>query len=150
MMTDLQRTLASIPDPQPADDLEEAIADSIRYLDSDAALRSLEADIYWPKWHSPWWHMLLLYELGEARRIPDRAVARIIDGLNALPLKIFPIRPEDAPGADVWRDSLCHCALGSIYQVLTACGVLRAPRAQGGVRPTEWISAEGSRMMAAT
>jgi hypothetical protein len=93
-MTDLQRTLASIPDPQPADDLEEAIADSIRYLDSDAALRSLEADIYWPKWHSPWWHMLLLYELGEARRIPDRAVARIIDGLNALPLKIFPFVPR--------------------------------------------------------
>ena len=122
-MTDLQRTLASIPALQPPDHFAAEIADSVGFLDSDAALRSLEADTYWPKWHSPWWHMLLLHELGEARRIPDRAVATMIAGLNALPLKIFPIRPEDAPGADLWRDSSCHCALGSIYQVLTACGV---------------------------
>src|SRR5262249_2697179 len=30
---------------------------------------------------------------------------------------------EDTAGADVGPDSMCHCALGSIYQVLTACGV---------------------------
>jgi hypothetical protein len=123
-MTDLERTLAAIPSPQPADDLEAAIADSVAFLASDAALRSIEADTYWPKWHSPWWHMLLLHELGEARRIPDRTVAKMVDGLNALPLHIFPIRPEDAPpGANLWRDSSCHCALGNLYQVLTACGV---------------------------
>jgi hypothetical protein len=67
--------------------------------------------------------MLLLHEFGEARRIPDRAVTKMVDGLNALPLKIFPIRPEDAPGYEPWRDSSCHCALGSVYQVLAACGV---------------------------
>ncbi len=123
MMTDLRRRLASIPSLRPAEDLEAAIADSTAFLDSDAALHSIEADTYWPKWNSPWWHMLLLHELGEARRIPERAVAKMIAGLNALPLKIFPIRPEDAPGADLSRDCSCHCALGSIYQVLTACGV---------------------------
>lgn len=123
MTADLRRTLASLPDAQPSDDLEAAIADSVGFLGSDAALRSLEADTYWPKWHSPWWHMLLLHEHGEARRIPDRVITKMVDGLNALPIKIFPIRPEDAPGADLWRDSSCHCALGCIYQVLTTCGV---------------------------
>jgi len=123
MTADLRRALARVPDAQLGEDLEAAIADSVGFLGSDAALRSIEADTYWPKWDSPWWHMLLLHELGEARRIPDRAIAKMIDGLNALPVKIFPIRPEDAPGADLSRDSSCHCALGNIYQVLTACGV---------------------------
>lgn len=122
-MSDLRRKLASAPDAAPREDLEIAIADSVGYLASDAALRSIDADTYWPKWHSPWWHMLLLFELGEAQRIPARAVSRMVEGLSALPLKIFPIRPEDAPGADLFRDSSCHCGLGSIYQVLTACGV---------------------------
>lgn len=124
MKNDLRRTLASVPDAQPSEDLEALIAESVGYLGSDAALRSIEADIYWPKWDSPWWHMLLLHERGEARRIPERAVTKMVAGLAALPLKIFPIRPEDAPGADPWRDSSCHCALGCIYQVLAACGVL--------------------------
>lgn len=120
---DLRRALASVPEARPQQDLEAGITDSVGYLGSDAALRSLAADTYWPKWHSPWWHMLLLHELGEARRIPQRAVTAMVDGLNALPLKIFPIHPEDAPGADLARDSSCHCALGCIYQVLSACGI---------------------------
>lgn len=122
-LTDLRHALALVPDAQPSVDLEAAIGDSVGYLGSDAALLRIEVDTYWPKWHSPWWHMLALYELGEARRIPDRVVTKMIDGLNALPLKIFPIHPDEAPGADRWRDMSCHCALGSIYQVLTACGV---------------------------
>ena len=36
--------------------IEAAIADSVRYLASDAAVASLERDVYWPKWDSPWWH----------------------------------------------------------------------------------------------
>lgn len=101
-----------------------AIDDSVRYLASDAALASLHADTYWPKWDSPWWHMLLLHELGEARRIPAGVVAAMVDGMNRLPIHIFPIHPGDTPpGTDPRRDSSCHCALGSLYQVLTACGI---------------------------
>ena len=104
--------------------LDEAIAESVRYLDSDAALRSIEADTYWPKWDSPWWHMLLLWELGEARRIPPRTVRAMVDGLNALPLHHFPIHDHEWPaGVDRRRHSSCHCALGSMAQVLHACGV---------------------------
>ena len=122
-MTQLRRALVGVPDPVLHQDLEGPIAASVSYLASDAALRSIDIDTYWPKWDSPWWHMLLLHELGEARRIPARVVTRMVERLDAMPVKIFPIRPEDAPGAVLWRDTSCHCALGSIYQVLTACHV---------------------------
>ncbi len=122
-MIDHAAALRGIPDATPADQLDDEIAESVRYLASGAALESLAADCYWPKWNSPWWHMLLLEELGEARRIPERTAAALVDGLNALPVKFFPIRPEDAPGANRWRDSPCHCSLGNADRLLTACGV---------------------------
>jgi hypothetical protein len=100
------------------------ITESVQYLGSDAAVRSLERDAYWPKWDSPWWHMLLLWELGEARQIPLRAVRAMVAALDALPVKTFPIDPSELPaGNDPWRQVQCHCALGSMYQVLTTCGV---------------------------
>ncbi len=124
-MTALRQLLASIPEivlaPSPA--ILDGIEASVAYLGSDAALDSIADDTYWPKWHSPWWHMLLLFELGEAARIPERTVARMIEGLAALPLKTFPIHPEDAAGLDPHASSTCHCALGSMVQILAACGV---------------------------
>lgn len=116
--------LAAIPDPPPmrTTAVERGIADSVAYLGSDAALRSIELDPYWPKWHSPWWHMLLLHELGEARQIPARAAASMVAGLDRL-LRFFPIHPDDAPGADLQRDVGCHCALGTMSTVLAACGI---------------------------
>jgi hypothetical protein len=66
--------------------------------------------------------MLLLHELGEARQIPARAAAAMVAGLDRL-LHIFPIHPDDAPGADLYRDVACHCALGTMFQVLAACGI---------------------------
>lgn len=123
--SDLERVMRA-PDPElpRIDGLSDAIAESARYLASDAALRSIETDCYWPKWDSPWWHMVLLRELGEADRIPARVVRAMVDGLNALPLHIFPIHDQEwPPGADRHRHSSCHCALGSMAQVLGACGI---------------------------
>src|SRR5436853_692164 len=108
---ELRDALARVPVPTISLDCDAAIADSVAYLGSDEARRSLEEDVYWPKWHAPWWQMLLLWELGEARRIPERTVGWMLAALDALPLKIFPIKPEDAPGANLWRDCACHCAL---------------------------------------
>ena len=123
-MSDLADLLHRAPWPAPLPLPDDAIADSTRYLASDAAARSLARDTYWPKWDSPWWHMLLVHELGEARRIPERAVRGMVDGLAALRVKLFPIRADELPpGADVHRDTTCHCALGSMHQVLSACGV---------------------------
>lgn len=122
-MIDLAK-LAAIPDPPSMRTaaVERGIADSVAYLGSEAAQRSLALDPYWPKWDSPWWHTLLLHELGEARRIPARASTAMVAGLDRL-LHLFPIHPGEAPGADLQRDIACHCALGTISPVLTACGV---------------------------
>jgi len=126
MQDSLRDRLARAPDPvvPVTDATEQAIAASVRYLGSSEALASIAADTYWPKWSSPWWHMVLLHELGEARRIPERVATAMVAGLSALPIQIFPIHPEDSPtGSDPSRDSTCHCALGCMYQVLAACGL---------------------------
>src|SRR5262245_28435928 len=103
---------------------EAEISDSLRYLKSDLALQSLESDPYWPKWNSPWWHMLLLHEMGETKRIPERLIQKYIESLNRIPLKIFPIHLSDMPeGVDPFRGTLCHCQLGNVYQVLAEWGV---------------------------
>jgi hypothetical protein len=105
-------------------EVEAGLLASLRYLDSDAAQRSVEADPYWPKWDSPWWHIALCVELGEARRVPERAVSALLAELVALPVKTFPFTPDDLPpGCDVHTDVLCHCQLGSAYQMLSACEV---------------------------
>ena len=123
--SELRQTLLGVPDVEivRSATIERAIDDSVRYLDSAAALASLAADSYWPKWDSPWWHMLQLFELGEARRIPARVARTMIERVEALPLKIFPLTPEELGTADPHRDVTCHCALGSLAQVLAACGV---------------------------
>jgi hypothetical protein len=134
MMIDLEK-LAAVPSPPPlrSADVERGIADSVAFLGSDAALRSIELDPYWPKWNSPWWHMLLLHELGEARQIPARTSAAMAARIDRL-LHLFPIHESDAPGADLQRDSACHCALGTMYPVLAACGI-DVERALPWVRP---------------
>jgi hypothetical protein len=77
--------------------------------------------------------MLLLHELGEARQIPTRASAAMAARIERL-LHIFPIQPSDAPGVDLQRDSSCHCALGTMYPVLAACGI-DVERALPWIRP---------------
>lgn len=102
---------------------ETEIQASIKYLRSRQAFESLAADPYWPKWNSPWWHMLLLHEMGETRRIPEACVAEHVKALNRLPVKIFPIREHLPSGIDPFRDVPCHCQLGNVYQVLDAWGL---------------------------
>lgn len=124
-LVDVTSALARVPFPSVPDDVDDALIEhSVDYLVSDEALRSVETDTYWPKWSSPWWHMVALFELGQAQRIPRRIVEAMIAGLNALPLKVFPVHPHDSPpGTDPYRDSSCHCALGTMHRVLSACGV---------------------------
>ncbi len=100
------------------------LEESLQYLSSEQAIESLQADPYWPKWNSPWWHMLLLHEMGETKRIPAAVIETYISALNRMPLKIFPIHPEDMPaGVDPYRETPCHCQLGNVYQVLASWGV---------------------------
>lgn len=96
---------------------------SLGYLESAAALESLRRDPYWPKWDSPWWHMTLLWELGRADEIPGAAVEHLIASMEKHLLKAFPVSGGLPEGKDPHRNVACHCALGTIYQVLTACGI---------------------------
>ena len=116
--------LAAVPDPGPlrTPEVDRGVEASTAYLASEDALRSIERDPYWPKWDSPWWHMLLLHQLGEAHRIPAPAAVAMVAGIDRL-LHFFPFRAEDAPGADMRRDVGCHCAVGTMSQVLVACGI---------------------------
>ncbi|MEK7388326.1 MAG: hypothetical protein AAB036_01365 [Elusimicrobiota bacterium] len=104
--------------------MDEAIANSVGTLNSEEASRALDRDPYWPKWDSPWWHMTLLWELGLADQIPGSIVRKMIKTLNSHYLRFFPTAADGLPeGADPYRHVACHCALGTIYQVLDACGI---------------------------
>ena len=104
--------------------LIEAIEKSKAYLSSSAALESIERDPYWPKWDSPWWHMRLLQEMGLASEIPNTTVQKMVQVLKKHYLPIFPITAEEMPaGTDPFRKIACHCAVGSMYQVLFYAGV---------------------------
>ncbi|AGH96685.1 hypothetical protein [Pseudobdellovibrio exovorus] len=103
---------------------QQELEQSLNYLKSPQAIKSLQADAYWPKWDSSWWHMLLLHEMGLTHEIPETVVESYIAAINRIPVKIFPIYPEDMPaGVDLARGSPCHCQLGHVYQVLAARGV---------------------------
>jgi hypothetical protein len=105
-------------------DIEDGVAASVAYLASGVAMEALAVSTYWPKWDSPWWHMLLLHEMGETRRIPEIAVGAFVEALNAMPVKIFPIREDEVPaGIDPYNDTACHCQLGNVYRVLDAWGL---------------------------
>ena len=97
---------------------DSGVQSSLDYLASGRACDSLARDAYWPKWDSPWWHMLLLHEMGLGRSIPERAVQAMVAALERSPVKTFPIPPALAT-----PECHCHCALGSIYQVLAGWGV---------------------------
>jgi hypothetical protein len=104
--------------------LDAAAAASAAYLASDAARRDLARDPYWPKWTSPWWHLVLLHELGLAGRIPAAAAGQMAEALDRHFLHSFPFRLEDVPaGVDPYRHIVCHCALGTMFRLLCDCGI---------------------------
>lgn len=116
-------------------DFEREIAASVAYLASSAAVDCIAEDPYWPKWDAPWWHMLLLHEMGHARLIPVITLRALVAALDRYPIKIFPIHPGDLPdGIDPHRGYPCHCQLGNVYQVLMAAGV-DVDRALPWIRP---------------
>ncbi len=99
--------------------LEQAFTDSVTYLNSDDAIKSIELDPYWPKWDSPWWHMSLLYEMGYVSYIPDHIVQLVLDMMNTHYLKFFPIHEHEMPvGINPYTRIPCHCQLGNMYQIL--------------------------------
>lgn len=96
---------------------------SLAYLSSSQAIEELERNPYWPKWHGPWWQILLLHEMGLTDSLPQGIIEALINSTNKNMLKFFPIKDGDLPAeADPYRDVPCHCQLGCLYQVLAAAG----------------------------
>jgi hypothetical protein len=101
-----------------------ALAETVAALSAPEARESIAADPYWPKWDSPWWRMTALFELGLAREIPVPAVEAMVSALRTHYLPFLPLAAEELPpGADPHRHVSCHCANGTMIQVLEACGV---------------------------
>jgi hypothetical protein len=93
--------------------VRDAVASSVAYLRSPAALASIARDPYWPKWDSPWWHVLALREAGVAA--PPELVAALCAASERHYLTIFPRAPEALPeGKSMRTDVMCFCALGSL------------------------------------
>lgn len=104
--------------------MQSALEETVSYLRSPNALDAIRADPYWPKWDSPWWRATLLWELGRSDLIPAAVMEAFVDSLRRHYLKEFPHRESDLPrGADPYRHVICHCALGTMWQVLNACSV---------------------------
>jgi hypothetical protein len=106
------------------DHIEKAIKDSIKYLNSKEAKLSLERDVYWPKWDSPWWHILLLNELGLIHQVPKNIMYQLIENIQRSFLHFFPVTEEEMPKkTDPYHQSLCFCMAGSLYQMLFNYGI---------------------------
>ncbi|MDO9630256.1 MAG: SH3 domain-containing protein [Acholeplasmataceae bacterium] len=103
---------------------DEAIQKSIDYLNSEEAKSSLNRDTYWPKWDSPWWHILLLHELGLIKEVPEDIMNLFSKLIDQKVLHFFPFTEDEMPkDTDPYREILCFCAAGSIYQMLFNYGI---------------------------
>jgi hypothetical protein len=101
---------------------ESLIHESLNYLASGEASKSIDANPYWPKWNSPWWHMSVLFEMGMAECIPKAIAKKMLAEVKRTHLPYF--FREEAPadkGPD--QDAPCPCAFGNIYQILSATGL---------------------------
>jgi hypothetical protein len=115
----------------------EGLTSSISYLTSDAARESLAVDPYWPKWDSPWWHILAMDEAGAGADIPPAGTALLAEAFARHYPPVFPkTEAELPPGLTFERHILCHCALGCALRVLEARGHSVVPWAG------EWIARE--------
>ncbi len=93
----------------------DAVAQSFAYLRSDAARESIACDPYWPKWNSPWWHVLALREAGVTP--PADALVALCAATERHYLRFFPRRPEALPpGKSSRTDVMCFCALASLLR----------------------------------
>jgi|GEM_PF-604614 len=100
-------------------DVKAALAETLSYLGSLEARQDLLRDPYWPKWTTPWWHMLALHETGLSHRIPRPLLPAMAERMASHYLRHFPLIESEIPeGADPYRHILCHCAMGTMARLL--------------------------------
>jgi hypothetical protein len=69
--------------------IDDAIRQCGAALASSEALESIGREPYWPKWDSSWWHMTLLWEMGEAAHIPRVAAEAMTHAFENHYIHIF-------------------------------------------------------------
>ena len=97
------------------------LANTAEYLSSSEAWASAMRDPYWPKWDSPWWHLLLLHELGLDPPEARTAAPILLESMHNHFLPAF--FPEELPaGKHPAHHIGCFCALGTMLPALEGFG----------------------------
>ncbi len=87
-------------------------------IQSEKALRMIERDVYWPKWDSPWWYILLLEETGRLAEVPVEVFKEMLICADRQYLKVFPVREEDVDGpVNGHTEVMCFCFLGGLMKI---------------------------------
>lgn len=103
-----------IPGMLKASDLDELR----EVIESEKALQMIERDVYWPKWDSPWWYMLLLEETSRLHEIPVPVFKELLTCADRQFLKVFPVREEDVDGpVNAQTEVMCFCFFGSLMKI---------------------------------
>ncbi|MFD2444817.1 hypothetical protein ACFSO7_12660 [Bacillus sp. CGMCC 1.16607] len=102
----------------------QAMEESIRFLELNSDIDINRSETNRRKWDGYWWHMAVLYEMGEVKQIPEVAIARAKYWLEFQAWPVFIISPEDEPKteADRMKMDCCHCELAVYYMILKAYG----------------------------
>ena len=100
------------------------VDETLDYLASKEAILSVDSDPYWPKWNTPWWRIMTLYEMGLVHLAPDQIIETLVGKIDSHYIKYFPLHESDiSMGVDPYRHIPCHCALSTICQAFFAYGV---------------------------
>lgn len=100
------------------------IQESIDFLASAGAKEMVVREPYWPKWNSPWWHALLLEEMGLASAIPQPFIEHYAEVVDQHYLHFFPFTEEEVPvGVSPIFNIACHCYLGSLYRLFSSVDI---------------------------
>ncbi|MBN2830156.1 MAG: hypothetical protein JXR56_07540 [Candidatus Cloacimonetes bacterium] len=119
----IQELLNKYKEPKFSEEQIQALQQISEELKSEKAIESIKQDPYWPKWDSPWWKVVLLYEAGYKHLIPREFLVQLINVIDKHYLHFFPLAESDIPKeCDPYRHILCFCALGNMYKVLEGCG----------------------------
>lgn len=101
-----------------------AIEESIRFLESTSQWVTAHGEHTRQKWDGAWWHMSVLYEMGEVSQIPESVIARAKHLLETQVWQTFVISIDDQPTteSDKMKMDCCHCELAVFYKILMAYG----------------------------
>lgn len=99
--------------------LKAADLDEVRAaIESEKALLMIERDVYWPKWDSPWWYILLLEETSRLKEVPVALFKELLTCADRQFLKVFPVKESDRNGQiNGVTDVMCFCFLGGLMRI---------------------------------